>query len=117
MSLNEDFYLSKQEPNKSCLLALRNIILKQDEHITETKKYGMPCFCYLNKMLVYLWVDKKTTEPYILFVDGAKLNHPDLESGNRGKMKIFRVNPHKDLPIKKLNLVLQTALSIYKKGS
>ena len=77
------FYLNKEEPNKSCLLALRNIILSQDENITETTKYGMPCFCYKKKMFCYLWIDKKTTEPYILFVEGKHLNHPKLETGNR----------------------------------
>ena len=38
------FYLKSEDPNKSCLLTLRDIILNQDEAVTETKKYGMPCF-------------------------------------------------------------------------
>ena len=114
MGLNEDFYFSTEEPNKSCLLALRDIIKKQDAEISETTKYGMPCFCYKKKMFVYLWVDKKTTEPYILFVEGELLNHPDLEKGKRAKMKIFRVNPTKDIPIKNINLLLQSALELYK---
>ena len=46
----ESFYLDKDEPNKNCLLALRDIILNQDDNIIETVKYGMPCFCYKNKM-------------------------------------------------------------------
>ncbi len=29
----ESFYLDKEEPNKSCLLALRDIILKQDANV------------------------------------------------------------------------------------
>jgi hypothetical protein len=32
------YYLNKEEPNKSCLLALPSIILGQDTKITETKK-------------------------------------------------------------------------------
>ncbi|WP_299430353.1 DUF1801 domain-containing protein [uncultured Maribacter sp.] len=115
MKKSEDFYFNKQEPNKSCLLALRDIILKQSENITETTKYGMPCFCYHNKMFVYLWVDKKSTEPYILFVDGDKLIHSDLEIGKRAKMKIFRVNPTKDIAIEKLNLLLQMAIDLREK--
>lgn len=115
MSQNEDFYLTKQEPNKSCLLALRGIILKQDENITETKKYGVPCFCYKKKAFVYLWVDKKTTEPYILFVEGTHLNHSDLEIGKRSRMKILRVDSNKDIPIKTLDYLLQTALDLYRK--
>jgi hypothetical protein len=38
-----NYYLDKEEPNKSCLLALRSIILDQDKDITETQKWGMPC--------------------------------------------------------------------------
>ena len=114
MHLNEDFYFTKEEPNKSCLLALRDIIKKQDENITETTKYGMPCFCYKTKMFVYLWVDKKTTEPYILFVDGDKISDPVLETGKRAKMKIYRIDPKKDIPIEKLNGLLQMALNVRK---
>jgi hypothetical protein len=112
----DHFYLNQPEPNKSCLLALRSVILRQDEHVTETKKYGMPCFCYKKKMFAYLWTDKKTTEPYILLVEGKLLDHPDLEAGSRARMKIFRVNPNEDLPIKKINIILQQALDLYRKG-
>lgn len=116
MLLQDNFYISKQEPYKSCLLALRDIILKQDQHITATVKYGMPCFCYKNKMFCYLWIDKKTTEPYILFVEGSHLNHPKLESGNRKRMKTFSVNPNEDIPIKTIEKLLNTALDLYRDG-
>jgi len=116
METNENFYLNKEEPNKSCLLALRDIILRQDEGITETTKYGMPCFCYKLKMFCYLWTEKKTSEPYILFVEGQHLDHSKLETGNRSRMKIFRVNPNKDIPIKTIQLLLNNALDLYRKG-
>lgn len=108
------FYLQKEEPIKSCLLTLRDFILAQDAEITETRKYGMPCFCYRSKMFCYLWVDKKTIEPYILMVDGNQINHPELESGNRSRMKIFRVNPNKDLPITTIKEVLSLGLELCK---
>ncbi len=111
-----NYFLNKEEPNKSCLLALRSIILEQDTDITETQKYGMPCFCYKKKMFCYLWIDKKTDEPYILMVEGKYLDHPELEEGNRSRMKIFRVNPNKDLPIKTIENILQNALDLYRKG-
>lgn len=112
----DGFYLNKEEPNKSCLLALRTIILRQDPEVTETKKYGMPCFCYKKKMFCYLWVDKKTQEPYILFVEGNQLNHPKLETGSRARMKIFKVNPIEDLPITDIEGLLNQALDLYRKG-
>ncbi len=110
------YYLSKEEPNKSCLLALRSIILEQDHNITETKKYGMPCFCYKKKMFCYLWTDKKTGEPYILIVEGKHVDHPKLETGSRSRMKIFRVNPDKNLPLKTIKEILKMALDVYRTG-
>ena len=110
------YFLNKEEPNKSCLLALRSIILKQDINITETQKYGMPCFCYMNKMFCYLWTDKKTNEPYLLMVEGKHLDHPKLEEGNRSRMKILKVNPNEDLPIETIESILQKALDLYRTG-
>lgn len=111
-----NFYLDKDEPQKSCLLALRSIILAQDECISETQKWGMPCFCYKTKILCYLWVDKKTDEPYILFVEGKYLNHPQLEAGSRSRMKIFRVDPNQDLPLEVIKEFLNDALELYTSG-
>ena len=82
MQAPDHFYFQHDEPNKSCLLALRDIILAEDERLTATIKYGMPCFCYENKMCCYLWTDKKTAEPYILFAEGNRLEHPKLDAGD-----------------------------------
>ncbi|KOF01990.1 hypothetical protein OB69_14760 [Roseivirga seohaensis subsp. aquiponti] len=112
----DSYYLDKEEPNKSCLLALRSLILNQDDEVTETKKYGMPCFCFKKKMFCYLWTDKKTDEPYILFVEGKLLDHPKLETGTRARMKIFRVNPNADLPKATLETLLKNALDLYRNG-
>ena len=112
----QNYYLNKAEPNRSCLLALRQTILAADKDITETIKWGMPCFCYKKKMFCYLWTDKKTDEPYILMVEGKYLDHPELEAGNRSRMKIFRVNPNADIPIKTIFFILQMALDLYRTG-
>lgn len=110
------YYLNQEEPQKSCLLVLRDIILKQDKDISETVKYGMPCFCYKKKMFCYLWTDSKTKEPYILFVEGKLLNHPELETGNRSRMKILRINPTEDLPVNLIESLLNEALDLYRNG-
>jgi hypothetical protein len=112
----DSYYLNKDEPNRSCLLALRSIILEQDTNITETQKWGMPCFCYKKKMFCYLGIDKKTDKPYILMVEGKYLDHPELEEGDRSRMKIFRVNPNIDLPVMTIESILQKALDLYRKG-
>ncbi|MGF7077514.1 DUF1801 domain-containing protein [Mucilaginibacter sp. 3215] len=46
LSQIDTFYLTKDEPNHSCLLALRDIIMAQDPGITAEWKYNMPFFCY-----------------------------------------------------------------------
>lgn len=108
------YYLEKEEPQKSCLLVLRDIILTSNENITETQKWGMPCFCYKKKIFCYLWTDKKTEEPYILFVEGKRLNRPELEAGNRSRMKILKVNPNEDIPLELIKSLLKDALDLYK---
>ncbi|MGM9509727.1 DUF1801 domain-containing protein [Larkinella sp. GY13] len=110
------FYLNQSEPNKSCLLALRSIIVDQDKDITESQKWGMPCFLYKKKIFCYLWTDKKTDEPYILLVDGKYLDAPELEEGDRKRMKMFRVNPYQDLPIETIESILQKGLDLYRTG-
>jgi len=112
-----NYYLEQEEPQKSCLLALRDIILAQDADISETQKYGMPCFCYFKKMFCYLWIDNKTNEPYVLFVEGKHLNQPELEAGKRSRMKILRINPNEDLPIQLLKSLLNDALDLYRNGT
>ncbi|WP_066631408.1 DUF1801 domain-containing protein [Labilibacter marinus] len=111
------FYLNTNEPSRSCLLALRDIILAQDENVSETIKYGMPCFCYKNKMFCFLWTDKKTHEPYILMVEGKHLNYSQLESGNRTRTKILRVNSNQDIPIDLIRSILKSAIDLYKNGT
>lgn len=112
-----NYYLGQEEPQKSCLLTLRDIILKQDTDISETVKYGMPCFCYKKRAFCYLWIDNKTNEPYILFVEGNFLDIPELETGNRSRMKILRINPIEDLPLTLIVSSLNEALDLYRNGT
>ncbi len=67
-------------------------------------------------MFCYLWVDKKTNEPYVLFVEGKHIDHPRLEAGNRARMKILRINPNEDIPLKTVELILNHALDLYRNG-
>lgn len=112
-----NFYLRQEEPNRSCFLAMREIVRKADEDVEETIKYGSPCFVYRGRAFCYLWKDKKTNNPYFLLVEGKGLSHPMLEAGDRKRMKIFRVSPTEDLPIEAINAVLEEALHLYKSGT
>ncbi len=106
----DQFYLKQEEPFKSCLLGLRDIILSVDKDITAEWKYKLPFFYYRNKMLCYLWIHKKYKQPYIGFVDGNLLEDEDLLVEKRAKMKILLVNPHEDLPYEKIKLLLATVI-------
>ena len=112
----DNFYLEKEEPIKSTLFALKEIILSLDADISTVWKYRLPFFLYKGKMFCYLWIEKKTNEPYIGVVEGNRIEHPGLEKGNRTRMKIFRVNPCEDIPIEIINLILNQALDFYRKG-
>jgi Domain of unknown function (DU1801) len=113
----DNFYLQQTEPTKGCLLALREIILSKDKNITAAWKYGMPFFCYKQKMFCYLWVHKKYKQPYIGIVEGKSINHPQLLIEKRSRMKIILLDPNKDLPVKIINSILQQAVSLYKTGA
>jgi hypothetical protein len=112
----DNFYLQKEEPVRGCLLALRKIILKQDEAITPAWKYGMPFFCYKGKMFCYLWVHKTLLQPYIGIVEGQRVNHPELIIEKRARMKIMLFDAQKDLPIQTIEGILRQALDLYKTG-
>ena len=49
-------------------------------------------------------------------VEGKHLNHPELEQGKRSRMKIFRVDPNKDIPLKRIQTILNDALNLYRNG-
>lgn len=108
----EEFLDSQPEPQKSCFLALRSMILEFDCRVSETVKYGMPCFVLDTRPWIYLWKDKKSKEPYILFVDGLLMKNPLLESGDRAKMKHFQLASKEDIPLDTVNELLDEALTV-----
>ena len=116
MKALDDFYFKQAEPMKSTLLALKSIILYQDEEITNEWKYGMPFFCYRGKMFCYLWVQKKSGQPYIGLVEGKHFDQPFLVQEKRSRMKIMLLDQTKDLPIERITSVIKQALNLYKKG-
>ena len=110
------YYYEIDEPARSCLLALRSIILEQDPEVVETRKWSSPCFTFRKRMFCFLSTYKKSGDPYLLFVEGIRLTHPSLEAGNRKRMKILRVDPEKDLPLRTIQSILKDALDLYRNG-
>lgn len=113
--LNElnGYYLSQEEPARECLLAMRRYILSHNEYMTETWTHRMPMFRYKGKLFCYLWVDKKTFLPYIGIYKGLQVEHPQLELGNRKKMKTMTLDPMADLPLAVIDDIFEQALQWY----
>jgi len=110
----DNYFLHQEEPTRSCLLFLRQFILEKNSNIVEAWKYGMPFYCYNGKMICYLWVHKKYKQPYIGIVEGNRIHHPDLLVEKRARMKIFLIDPTRDLPLSKMNNILKSVLALYK---
>ena len=113
---NIDHYNRWGASVNECLYALRELILRYDSEISETTKYGMACFLFHDKPKFYLGIDlKKNNEPYVLFVDGNLIDDKRLEQGTRKRMKIFRVDPKKDIDKDSLYELMQKAIDLSKK--
>lgn len=106
----DQYFMRQPEPAKSCLLALREIILRTDERLEPALKYGMPFYCFKKRMLVYLWTDRITGDPYVGFVDGNLMDHPMLVKGSRARMKIMNIDPYDDLPSETLTCLVRDAI-------
>jgi hypothetical protein len=106
------FYLKQDEEIRDCLLALKTIILNFHTEITPEWKYKLPFFYYKNKPLCYFWFHKKSKQPYIGFVDGGLINHPDLLQEKRSRMKILLIDEKNDLPLTTIHAILTLALPL-----
>lgn len=109
----DQYYEHEKEPNRSCLMALRDFILSLDEGISHEWKYQMPMFVYKKKMLCYIRTAQKTARPYIGIVKGSEIEHPLLLQGNRKKMKIMEISPDQDLPVGIIKEIIDWALLLY----
>ena len=108
----DNFYFNKEEPIRGCLLSLRELILKQDSGITAEWKYGLPFFYFKGKMYCYLWIHKKYGQPYIGMANGNQLDHPELLTEKRARMKILLIDPNEDLDVAMIESILQQALKL-----
>ena len=112
MTQVDDFFLKQDEPVKACLLALKTVIKAIDPEIELSLRYGMPFFILNGKRFCYLWTHKKYGQPYIGFVDGNQLNHPELLQEDRTRMKILLIDPEKDIKVQLVELLVREAIKI-----
>lgn len=101
----DNFFLQIPEPQQSTLLYLRRFFVEEiglDEHI----KFNTPFYNFKNKWFYYLsYSEKRKHEIYIGFVKGFKIEFKDLESEGRKQIKIYRINPEKDINVKALKKI------------
>lgn len=108
----EQAYLRHDEPTRSCLFALRELIIGMNPDVRTSLSYGMSTFYVGKQRFCYLWVDKSDGRPYIGFIDGNRMNHPRLETGERSRMSIFRIDPEADLEVSEIQGLLHEAIRI-----
>ncbi len=116
MKAIDDFFDRQEEPLRSFYIALKEIILLHDKSIECSIKYGMPFFSYKGKMFCYFWMHKKFKKPYIGWVEGGRFDHPELLAENRSRMKIYLMDPLKDIPLKTIKIFLRQAIELYTSG-
>lgn len=108
----DTYFMNQEEPTRGCLLFLRSHILGLAAEVAETWSYGMPIYTYRGKRFCYLWVHKKYRQPYIGFIDGNKLEHPQLLQEKRARMKILLIEPEKDVPLDLVDGLLTEAMAV-----
>lgn len=96
-------------------MALRDVILRFDEAVSEEYKYRLPYFHLNGKSFCYLWKDKKTQQPYIGIHKGAQLEHRALVAGERTYVKILPVDVEGEIPEKDIFEVLELAKAMHQK--
>lgn len=110
---SNNYFARYEEPLQGLFLFLRKFILDKDPDITQTMKYQMPFFCYKGKIFCYFWIHKKLGKPYIGFMEGNKIDHPDLVSEGRARVKILLLDPDEDIPVEKIDDILTMLLALY----
>ncbi len=107
----ENYFLQQPEPHQSCMIYLRGWLREQE--LEELYKFSTAFYHYKGKMFCYMGVSAKQKKLYLGFVKGYKLKHPSLKKEGRKQIKVFYINPEKDLPIKTLKQIIFEAKKIY----
>lgn len=110
----DNYYLSKAEPYQSCLLALRDIVLRANPDICHVRKYQVPFFTYKDKKLGYLWLNGKKL--MLGFCVDKKLQmeiNPEVKP--KDKYESIQIDPNADLPVEFILQKLQYYIDLIDK--
>jgi Domain of unknown function (DU1801) len=110
----DNFFLSIPEPQRSALLFLRQFFIN-DMQLEENWKFNTPFYYYNGKWFCYISYNrKKNHEIYIGFVKGHLVNHKALLAEGRKQIKVYRVNPDKDIKVAELKTIVKLCKGVYK---
>ena len=93
----EQYYLDKPEPYRSCLLALRDVILHANPDIRHERKFQIPFFTYRDKKLGYLWLNQKKL--MLGFCLDKRMQAIINGTVPKDKYESTRIDPNADLPV------------------
>ncbi|MFD0765125.1 DUF1801 domain-containing protein [Mucilaginibacter lutimaris] len=110
----ESYYLSKPEPYQSCLLALRDIVLRVDPDIRHVRKFQIPFFTYHDKKLAYLWLDRKKLK--MGFCIDKSLQQANAGIKPKDQYQSVVIDPNEDLPIALIIQKLNACIALIKKS-
>ncbi len=105
----DNYFLSLPEPEQSCLLFVRQLILGFNKAISERWRYNTPFYYYKEKWMCYISYQKKQKTIYLGFVHGHHLKHKKLLSEGRKQIKVYYLNPDKDLDIRTIMALFKEA--------
>ena len=108
----DNYFLTLPEPEQSTLLFLHSFLMN-DMALQEKRKNNTPFYYYKGKWFCFLNYDPKNGEIYISFVKGGQVQHPGLLSEGRKQMKIYRIDPEKNTPVKELTSICNRLKKVY----
>ena len=110
--LIDNYYLSLPEPEQSVLLFLHQFFVN-DMMLQHQRKFNTPFYYLDGKWFSFLDYNPKKRSIHISFVKGNEVSHPKLLSEGRKQMKIYKINPEKDIDINELKEVVSLLKKFY----
>jgi hypothetical protein len=108
----DNYFLSLQEPERSCLLFLHSFLLTYSTDISTKRSFNTPFYYYKGKSICFISYHPETKVIYISFTNGFLIDHPDLVSEGRKKQKILYIDPSKDIDVESLSRILELACAL-----
>ena len=108
----EKYYAKQPDAIRECLLALRQIILAVDKHITAQRKFQIPFFYYKDKKLCYLWVNRKKL--LLGFATDKSVLPDNGTAKKRDAYQSIQIDPEKDIPMRMIRKNLKERIALYR---